>query len=90
LFTEVRSYIKHIQLYCVVFQPGNLGNSRFLEFDLIHPKKIKLVKIEFMKTLYYGDNLEILITKIADEIIDLCYIDPPFNRGRPAEIKERL
>ena len=32
-----------------------------------------------MKTLYYGDNLEILRNKIPDESIDLCYIDPPFN-----------
>ena len=32
--------------------------------------------------LYYGDNLEILRTKIRDESIDLCYIDPPFNSKR--------
>ncbi len=32
-----------------------------------------------MKTLYYGDNLEILRNKIPDNSIDLCYIDPPFN-----------
>jgi len=35
-----------------------------------------------MKTLYYGDNLEILRNKIPDESIDLCYIDPPFNSKR--------
>lgn len=35
-----------------------------------------------MKTLYYGDNLEILRNKIADESVDLCYIDPPFNSKR--------
>ena len=33
-------------------------------------------------TLYYGDNLEILRTKIRDESVDLCYIDPPFNSKR--------
>lgn len=35
-----------------------------------------------MKTLYYGDNLEILRNKIADNSVDLCYIDPPFNSKR--------
>ena len=35
-----------------------------------------------MKTLYYGDNLEILRTKIQDNTVDLCYIDPPFNSKR--------
>jgi site-specific DNA-methyltransferase (adenine-specific) len=35
-----------------------------------------------MGTLFYGDNLEILRNKVADESIDLCYIDPPFNSKR--------
>ncbi len=35
-----------------------------------------------MKTLYYGDNLEILRNKIPDASVDLCYIDPPFNSKR--------
>lgn len=35
-----------------------------------------------IRTLYYGDNLEILRDKIADDTIDLCYIDPPFNSKR--------
>jgi len=30
-------------------------------------------------TLYYGDNLEILLRYIEDESIDLIYLDPPFN-----------
>lgn len=29
--------------------------------------------------LYYGDNLEILRTDIADASVDLVYLDPPFN-----------
>jgi site-specific DNA-methyltransferase (adenine-specific) len=29
--------------------------------------------------LYYGNNLEVLQNNIADESVDLCYIDPPFN-----------
>jgi site-specific DNA-methyltransferase (adenine-specific) len=32
--------------------------------------------------LYYGDNLDILRTKVRDESVDLCYIDPPFNSKR--------
>jgi site-specific DNA-methyltransferase (adenine-specific) len=32
--------------------------------------------------LYYGDNLDILRRKCADETVDLCYIDPPFNSKR--------
>lgn len=35
-----------------------------------------------IRTLYYGDNLEILRNKIADNSVDLCYIDPPFNSKR--------
>ncbi|MHB8156709.1 MAG: DNA methyltransferase [Desulfocucumaceae bacterium] len=29
--------------------------------------------------LYYGDNLDILKRHIADESVDLVYLDPPFN-----------
>jgi DNA modification methylase len=29
--------------------------------------------------LYYGDNLDILRSSVADESIDLVYLDPPFN-----------
>lgn len=30
-------------------------------------------------TLFYGDNLAILREHIADESMDLIYLDPPFN-----------
>jgi site-specific DNA-methyltransferase (adenine-specific) len=30
-------------------------------------------------TLYYGDNLDILRAYVADESVDLVYLDPPFN-----------
>ena len=33
-------------------------------------------------TLYYGDNLDILRNHIADESVDLVYLDPPFNSNR--------
>ena len=29
--------------------------------------------------LYFGDNLAVLRESIADESIDLIYLDPPFN-----------
>ncbi|WP_444550077.1 DNA methyltransferase [Candidatus Magnetomonas plexicatena] len=32
-----------------------------------------------MNTLYYGDNLDILRNHIADDSVDLIYLDPPFN-----------
>ena len=33
-------------------------------------------------TLFYGDNLEVLRQHIADESVDLVYLDPPFNSNR--------
>ncbi|MBA3386972.1 MAG: site-specific DNA-methyltransferase [Chthoniobacterales bacterium] len=32
--------------------------------------------------LYYGDNLQVLREHIADESVDLIYLDPPFNSKR--------
>ncbi|MCL5407376.1 MAG: restriction endonuclease [Patescibacteria group bacterium] len=34
------------------------------------------------RTLYFGDNLEVLREKIPDESFDLIYLDPPFNSNR--------
>ena len=39
-------------------------------------------KIKVNNLLFYGDNLEVMRSKIKDETIDLCYIDPPFNSKR--------
>lgn len=33
-------------------------------------------------TLYFGDNLAIMRKHIADESVDLIYLDPPFNSAR--------
>src|SRR5260221_13889423 len=33
-------------------------------------------------TLFYGDNLDILHQYIADNSVDLVYLDPPFNSSR--------
>ena len=37
-----------------------------------------------MKTnaLYYGDNLDMLREHVPDEVVDLVYLDPPFNSNR--------
>ncbi len=32
--------------------------------------------------LYYGDNLDILRRHVADESVDLIYLDPPFNSNQ--------
>ena len=29
--------------------------------------------------LYYGDNLDVLRPHVADEFVDLIYLDPPSN-----------
>lgn len=39
-----------------------------------------------MNKLYFGDNLEILRKYIADESVDLVYLDPPFNSQRAYNI----
>ena len=37
-------------------------------------------------TLYYGDNLDVLRLHIADESVDLVYLDPPFNSNQDYNI----
>ena len=32
-----------------------------------------------MNHLYYGDNLDVLRRYVADESVDLVYLDPPFK-----------
>src|SRR5690606_18730323 len=39
-------------------------------------------RLAMRNTLYYGDNLAILRDHIADESVDLIYLDPPFNSAR--------
>lgn len=36
-------------------------------------------RITITNTLYFGDNLHVLREHIADESVDLIYLDPPFN-----------
>ncbi len=35
--------------------------------------------VTYPNTLYYGDNLSVLQEYVADESVDLVYLDPPFN-----------
>ena len=35
-----------------------------------------------MNTLYYGDNLDVLRRYVADESVDLVYLDPPFKSNQ--------
>lgn len=35
-----------------------------------------------MNRLYYGDNLDVLRRHVADESVDLIYLDPPFNSNQ--------
>ncbi|MEI6210309.1 MAG: DNA methyltransferase [bacterium] len=35
--------------------------------------------MDWRNTLYYGDNLDVLKRHVADESVDLVYLDPPFN-----------
>ncbi len=35
-----------------------------------------------MNQLFFGDNLHILRKHLADESVDLIYLDPPFNSKR--------
>lgn len=35
-----------------------------------------------LNRLYYGDNLDVLRRDVADESVDLIYLDPPFNSNR--------
>ena len=34
------------------------------------------------RKLFFGDNLEILSKWVADESVDLVYLDPPFNSNQ--------
>src|SRR5947209_17946264 len=36
-------------------------------------------RMDWTNQLYYGDNLRVLREEIADETVDLIYLDPPFN-----------
>ena len=39
-------------------------------------------KLDVGGRLYFGDNLEVLRRHVADESVDLVYLDPPFNSNK--------
>lgn len=43
------------------------------------PERCAVVASNKRNQLFYGDNLQILRNYIADESVDLVYLDPPFN-----------
>ncbi|MDO8585869.1 MAG: DNA methyltransferase [Armatimonadota bacterium] len=44
--------------------------------------QLSKVSATMRNTLFYGDNLDIMREHIADESVDLIYLDPPFNSAR--------
>lgn len=58
-----------------------LSPIRALELSLVENDKGATTALEGLKMnhLYYGDNLAVLRESIADESVDLVYLDPPFN-----------
>ena len=55
------------------------GRGRGLSRDGAVLQKAQRKLRRMSNALYYGDNLEILRKEIADESVDLIYLDPPFN-----------
>lgn len=41
-------------------------------------------------TLFYGDNLNILREHVAEESVDLVYLDPPFNSNATYKVLFRI
>ena len=34
------------------------------------------------RTLFFGDNLQVIEERFSDNLFDLIYLDPPFNSQR--------
>ncbi len=60
------------------FEDDLLAEYRF-DYSQARPNRFINQISPDIKTLYYGDNLEVLRASIADESVDLIYLDPPFN-----------
>jgi hypothetical protein len=43
-----------------------------------------------MNQLYYGDNLQVFRERIADESVDLIYLDPSCNSKRDYNLRFKL
>jgi site-specific DNA-methyltransferase (adenine-specific) len=42
--------------------------------------------MDWKNKLYFGDNLNILRDHVADESVDLIYLDPPFNSNASYDV----
>ena len=66
----------------VCYQPGTLAPF-FLQTQMVQLHNCLKGRVcndrPSPNQLYFGDNLEILRQHIADESVDLIYLDPPFN-----------
>ncbi len=56
----------------------NIGEA-FSAYSVDSRYRIQFEMTDFVNRLYFGDNLPILREDIADESVDLIYLDPPFN-----------
>ena len=50
--------------------------------DLMQAMANSAATVVATNKLFYGDNLLVLREHVADESVDLIYLDPPFNSKR--------
>jgi hypothetical protein len=69
--------------------PFNHWKTEFVVLTLASPTLLGQLGPDIVKTmpppanlLFYGDNLDVLRRHIADESVDLVYLDPPFKSDR--------
>jgi DNA modification methylase len=54
--------------------------------ESVGAKRRRAERPEPRSFLWYGNNLEVLRENVADESVDLVYLDPPFNSNRPYNV----
>ena len=59
-----------------------LDASKHVALDRLLPVTYRGIVKKIMNHLYFGDNLQVLRNSIADNSVDLIYLDPPFNSKR--------
>ena len=65
------------QPFYLAIAPQSIQGRTFLV-----SKRAALYISRAVNQLYYGDNLQVLREHIADESVDLIYLDSPFNSKR--------
>ena len=51
----------------------------FCRNNFLKTNEIYMTNYDWKNRLYFGDNLDIMREHLADESVDLIYLDPPFN-----------